>query len=236
MSPLAELRFGAVTIRLGGATLLGPIDMTLNSPGITVIMGPNGAGKSLFLAAAHGLPPDHSGRVTWDGTTAAQSRASRGFVFQSAPILRRSVAGNIALPLRAQGISRPERAAHIKRALDAARLATDPRKPAAALSGGERKRLDLARAIVLSPKVVMLDEPAANLDPASTAELEAVLQRLSAGGTKIILSTHDIAQARRLGADILFFDRGRLVEQTTTARFFENPKSEAAGRYLDGVL
>ncbi len=231
-----RLQFCNLTIGKNGRTLLGPVELDLASGGITIIMGPNGAGKSLFLSAAHGLLDYASGSVEWNGAAAHASRASRGFVFQSTPILRRSVAGNIALALHSSTLRRTERHARIANALTEARLGTDPRKPAAALSGGERKRLDLARAIVTDPKILLLDEPAANLDPASTKELEDILRRIAKGGTKILMSTHDIAQARRLADDILFFDGGQLVEQAETETFFEAPTSLAAQKFLKGEL
>ncbi len=216
--------------------LLGPVNVTVNTPGITVIMGPNGAGKSLFLSAAHGLLERHKGKVSWNGTPAASSRAERGFVFQSTPILRRSVAGNIAFPLKARNLSAGEKVERIKRALQEARLSGSARKPAAALSGGERKRLDLARAMVTNPQAVLLDEPAANLDPASTAEFEKLLRRISGQGVKILLATHDVAQARRLADDILFIADGKLVEQASAKEFFEAPGSQVAVNYLRGDL
>jgi tungstate transport system ATP-binding protein len=92
----AELIFDGVELRSGDTNLLGPVSLKLTGPGLTVIMGPNGAGKSLFLSAAHGLVTPDRGQVTWSGTRATASRASRGFVFQTTPVLRRSVAGNIA--------------------------------------------------------------------------------------------------------------------------------------------
>ena len=230
------LEVSALSFAAGGKALLGPVSTRVDDPGVTVIMGPNGAGKSLFLSALHGLLPGHGGTVAWNGAPAAGSRATRGFVFQNTPILRRSVAGNIALPLIARGVGRAERAERVARALAEARLDADPRKPAAALSGGERKRLDLARAIVTGPTAVLLDEPSANLDPASTGALEAVLARLSKNGIKIILSTHDIAQARRMADQILFFAGGQLVEQGPAAAFLDAPRSAAAARFLKGEL
>ncbi|NOX72298.1 MAG: ATP-binding cassette domain-containing protein [Alphaproteobacteria bacterium] len=231
-----HLQFSGLTIGKNGKSLLGPIDLDLTSSGITVIMGPNGAGKSLFLFAAHGLLDFSSGSVSWGGQPARKTRASRGFVFQSTPILRRSVAGNIALALHSSTLRRAERSERIANALTEARLGTDPRKPAAALSGGERKRLDLARAIVTDPRILLLDEPAANLDPASTKELEEILRRIAQNGTKILMSTHDIAQARRLADDILFFDNGQLVEQAGADDFFDAAKSIPAQKFLKGEL
>lgn len=230
------LIFSKVEVHARGHRLLGPISARVDTPGITVVMGPNGAGKSLFLSAAHGLLAGHSGKVTWDGVAASASRTDRGFVFQTTPILRRSVSGNIVFPLKARNLPAAEKAERVARALSEARLTDFARKPAAALSGGERKRLDLARAMVTSPDVLLLDEPAANLDPASTSELEKSLRRISDRGVKILISTHDVAQARRLAGDILFIADGALVEQASAAQFFQSPASSAAVKYLKGDL
>jgi len=230
------LIFDDVSLSANGNVLLGPVSARIDSPGITVVMGPNGAGKSLFLSAAHGLAEDARGAVTWDGVAATASRAARGFVFQDTPIMRRSVAGNIVFPLISRGVGRTERARLLRQALETARLSDLARKPAATLSGGERKRLALARAMVTEPVAILLDEPASNLDPATTAELEASLRRISRAGTKVILSTHDINQARRLASDILFFALGNLVEQGPAEAFFERPKSQVARKFLKGYL
>lgn len=230
------LHVEAAEIWAEGAVLLGPVSMTLNSPGITVIMGSNGAGKSLFLSMVHGLLKPRKGRVTWQGVAATETCATRGFVFQATPILRRSIAGNVAFPLQAQGIAKAKRAPMLAHALAEARLDADPKKPAAALSGGERRRLDLARAIVTNPSVILLDEPSANLDPATNAWLETTLRKLSLAGKKILLSTHDVAQARRLADDILFFDSGKMCEQASVSDFFSGPKHVAAQRFLSGAL
>jgi tungstate transport system ATP-binding protein len=231
-----DLIFDSVEVLADGEQVLGPVSMRLASVGITVIMGANGAGKSLFLTTAHGLVAPHRGRVIWNGIPADSSRKSRGFVFQNTPVLRRSVAGNVAFPLSARKMPAIEKATLVARALAEARLTSQAHQPAAALSGGELKRLALARAMVTDPAVILLDEPAANLDPATTKELEDSLRRISDAGTKVILSTHDIAQARRLAGDILFFDAGLLIEQASAAAFFANPISQAAQKYLKGEL
>lgn len=233
---VVRLHFTEVEIRANGTALLGPVSLVLETPGITVIMGANGAGKSLFLSAAHGLVTPNSGSIMWNGAAAESSRASRSFVFQSTPLLRRSVAANVAFPLKARLLSRTEKSQVLAAALAEARLGALARKPAATLSGGERKRMALARAMVTGPQVVLLDEPAANLDPASTKELEESLLQIKARGIKIILSTHDIAQARRLADDILFFDQGHLQEQSPAQDFFAAPTTSAAQKYLRGEL
>lgn len=230
------LTMEGVSITRGGAQLLGPLDCAVSAGGVTVLMGANGAGKSLFLRLAHGLTPPDAGRVLWAGRPVAEARGDQGFVFQAPPLMRRSVWGNVEFALKARGWSRPLRHARTAEALARMRLTDRADAPAAALSGGERQRMALARAWAPGPRVMMLDEPSANLDPASTGAIEALLRELVADGVKLILSTHDIGQARRLAEEVIFLDAGRLAEQAPAARFFAAPGSEAAQRYLAGAL
>ncbi len=233
---MSHLSISNAAVRLDGQTLLGPIDLDLATPGITVVMGPNGAGKSLFLRLLHGLLPAHGGSVLWDGVEAAASRATRGFVFQRPPVLRRSVLANLAYPLQAKGLSRKVALAQASDHLPVARLAGRGEEPAATLSGGEMQRMALARALVTGPKVVLLDEPSASLDPASTAALEAMIKEVASKGVKVILSTHDVAQARRLAKDILFIAEGKVTQQSDRDAFFDGATHPAVRAYLEGRL
>ncbi|MEM8789503.1 MAG: ATP-binding cassette domain-containing protein [Pseudomonadota bacterium] len=224
--------------RLGppAATLLGPLDLALHPTGITMVMGANGAGKSLFLRLAHGLAAPDAGSVTWNGQPARGTLRQRGFVFQHPPLMRRSVAANVAFPLQALGIGRADISRRVAAALARTRLTDRAHAPAAQLSGGERQRMALARALVTEPVALLLDEPAASLDPASTAALEDLIRATAGQGVKLLMSTHDIAQARRMADDILFLDRGRIIEMGAAKDFFEAPASQPAQRYLDGKL
>jgi len=231
-----KLRLTGAEFHAQGARLFGPVDLSLETSGITVILGANGAGKSLFLALAHGIILPTKGRVNWQDQPAAETRHTRGYVFQNTPILRRSVAGNIALPLAARRFTKEKKAQLLANALSMSKLQDQAHAPAATLSGGERQRLALARAMVTEPEVLFLDEPAANLDPAFAIDLEQSLRNISSGGTKILMATHDLPQAQRLADDVIFFERGQVVEQAPAAAFFKDAKSEAAQRYLGGQL
>ncbi|MEM8752144.1 MAG: ATP-binding cassette domain-containing protein [Pseudomonadota bacterium] len=231
------LRLEAAETRAEGERLLGPLTFRVDGAGPTAVLGPNGAGKSQFLRLIHGLIPPAAGRVTWgDGRTPEAARADQSFVFQAAPVLRRSVWANVEFPLIARGWPRAMRQARTAEALERARLAPKAAQPAASLSGGERQRMALARAWTTGPRVLLLDEPCASMDPASTAEFERFLGEIRDEGAKILIATHDLGQARRLAEDVLFFDRGRLAEQAPAGRFFGAPASVAARRYLAGEL
>ncbi len=228
---LAGLRFQA-----GGQTLLGPLDARIEVPGVSVILGANGAGKSLLLRLLHGLLPPAAGRVDWNGRTPAAARSRQAFVFQRPLLLRRSTLANVTFALALAGVPRRERRERALAALQAVGLAQLAERPARVLSGGEQQRVALARALAVAPAVVLLDEATANLDPAATAAVERVVERLRADGVKLVMATHDLAQARRLADEILFLDRGRLLEQAPAAIFFAGPRTSAARRFLAGEL
>jgi len=234
MEPFHQLQVEGLRIRRNGAHLLGPVDLQLTSRGITVVLGHNGAGKSLFIEACHGVISPNSGRILWNGIAARDTRRNRGFMSQTTPVLRRSVAANIAFPLVACGAARTQRKPRVQAMLDMANLPA--KAPAALLSGGERKRLALARAAVTAPPVLILDEPCAGLDPSATRTMETMIRQLSAAGTKILMVTQDIAQARRLGDDVLMFQAGKLATQETAAEFFAAHQPAEISDFLAGNL
>ena len=110
------------------------------------------------------------------------------------------------------------------------------RRPARRLSGGEQQRLALARALARDPAILFLDEPTASLDPAATKAIEDIVRTISARGVKVVMSTHDLGQARRLAGDVVLLHRGRLIEQAPAADFFAAPRTEEARRFIAGEL
>jgi tungstate transport system ATP-binding protein len=157
-------------------------------------------------------------------------------VFQRPVLLRRSVVANVEYALAAQGIGRAERRERARAALVAAKLEHLAERPARVLSGGEQQRLAVARALAIRPDVLLLDEPTANLDPASTLAIEELIGVAHREGTKIIFVTHDIGQAKRLADDVVFMHAGRVGEHIPADRFFSGPTYEPAKAYLAGRL
>jgi tungstate transport system ATP-binding protein len=157
-------------------------------------------------------------------------------VFQKPVLLRRSVAANIRYALSIRGVPRLARAARTAAALETAGLAGLADRPARVLSAGEQQRLAIARAMALGPDILFLDEPTANLDPAATLAIESLVTTAHDQGTKIVMVTHDVGQARRVADDVVFLDRGRLEERAPAAQFFTNPASARAAAYLEGRL
>lgn len=214
--------------------LLQRIDLDLRHNGISVIMGHNGAGKSLLLRCMHGLLQPTGGSILWNGKPADDQavRQKQAMVFQKPLMLNRSVKANIDYVLKLR--RKPLRLS--TQFLKSAGLDGKEKQPARSLSGGEQQRLAIARALATEPHVLFLDEPTANLDPTATLKIEALVAQVSQQSIKVIMVTHDIAQARRLADDVLFLHQGSLAEYTTAASFFDQPQSVAAQDYLSAYI
>ena len=225
-----------VSFEAGGQRLIDDLSLTLDALARTVVLGPNGAGKSLLLRLCHGLIRPTAGRIRWACDDPARLRREQAFVFQRPVLLRRSAAANIAYALAVAGVPRPERRRRVAAALEQVGLAHIAERPARVLSGGEQQRLALARAWALEPKVLFLDEPTANLDPAATRAIEAVIAAMGGDGVKIVMTTHDLGQARRHADRIVFLHQGRLIEHADAARFFARPGTPEARAFVAGEL
>ena len=221
---------------IGGKCLLDNITFHTDVGPRTVVLGPNGAGKSVLLRLCHGLLQPSGGIITWAGAAPAKVRDCQAMVFQRPVLLRRSTAANITYVLRLRGIPRRQRRTIMMELLKQAGLLPLATRSARVLSGGEQQRLALARAWALKPQVLFLDEPTASLDPAATQAVEALLDQIHHTGTKIIMTTHDLGQARRLADEVLFLHHGRLVEYAPARTFFSNPQSKEAATFLEGKL
>lgn len=229
------LRLDAVEVMRHGKRLVGPVTLELGASGLSVVLGPNGSGKTTLLRTMHGLERISAGRIDWAGG-AERARERQAFVFQSPIMMRRSVIDNVAYPLLLHGTQRA--AARAIAADWAARvgLANALERPAQVLSGGERQKLAIARALVRDPDIVFLDEPCANLDGAATREIETILLAARKRGTRIVMSTHDIGQARRLADDLIFIYGGRIHETGVRDAFLAAPQTPEARAFLNGDL
>ena len=225
-----------VCFAVRGRTIIADVTLEIGAGARTVILGPNGAGKSVLMRLCHGLLVPTSGRVVWRGSRNARRPREQAMVFQRPIMLRRSAIANVTYGLKLAGVSRRERELRGRDVLDAVGLSAVAERPARVLSGGEQQKLALARAWSLGPEVLFLDEPTANLDPGATRELETIVGQIHASGTKIVMTTHNLAQARRLGDEILFINGGRLIERAPVERFFSQPASAEAAAFLRDEL
>jgi tungstate transport system ATP-binding protein len=202
------------------------------------IIGPSGAGKSTLLRLLQGLERPAEGAIHVDGSPMPHPVpllfARRiTTVFQRPLMLDRTVRDNVLFGLRVRGRKDRSPAEPLMERLGLAHLAnTQARR----LSGGEVQRVALARAMAIEPDVLLLDEPAANLDPANVARVEAFIREAQARGTTIVLVTHNTHEARRLAHRTLLLIEGAVVETGPTLAFFESPTEARTRAFLAGEL
>ena len=228
---LRDLHFVA-----GGRAILAGISVRIDPGPATIILGANGAGKSVLMRLMHGLLRPTTGAVAWSAQDPERVRRGQAMVFQRPVMLRRSALGNILYALELARVPSAEREGIAMAALREVGIDDMAHRPARVLSGGEQQRLALARAWALHPEVLFLDEPTANLDPGATREIESVIKAFDASGTKIVMSTHNLGQARRLGDEVLFLHQGRLAEHSPVEKFFKQPSSDEAAAFIRGEL
>ncbi|RLJ59910.1 phosphate ABC transporter ATP-binding protein (PhoT family) [Litoreibacter meonggei] len=224
-----------VQVKRRGKAILGPINLDLGATGFTIVLGPNGAGKTTLLKVLHGVERVSGGTVHWS-VSDTEARQAQAYVFQSPIMLRRSVRENLAYPLRLLKLDKADIAMRVTDWAQRIGLGDALDRPAPRLSGGERQKLALGRALIRNPKVLFLDEPCANLDGRSTREIEALLLDAHTAGTRIIMTTHDLGQARRLASDVVFMLNGGLHEQGPASDFFVAAQTAEAQAFLNGDI
>ena len=229
------LRVSDIKINIKSKRLIGPINLQIEQNGITILLGANGSGKTTLLEALHGLRKLSAGKVEWaiSHTLAAKEQT---FVFQSPIMLRRTVSENLAFPLKVRQISKSVANAEVMMWAKKIGLEHKMRQQAVLLSGGEMQAIAVARALITKPKMLFLDEPTASLDGATKKTIEDILISASNDGTKIMMSTHDLGQAKRLAKDIIFLHNGIVETHCSKEKFLREPPSMAAKKFLAGDI
>ena len=256
---MSTLRLTGVGREAGGRALLREVSLTFRDGGINLLLGPNGAGKTTLLRVCALLDPPDTGTLRWTRgrgggggkklpaqkgrgkDTAGASAPGQGqvvtMVFQRPVLFNRTVRANLAYPLEVRGLRREVRAERIEEAMAVADLETLAHRAARTLSGGEAQRLALARAFVTRPELLLLDEPAANMDPASRWRIEEmVLEMQDRFGTTVVLTTHDLLQARKIGEAVFFIHQGKVTGPYRNTDFFHDPPTPEAAHFIAGVL
>ena len=217
------LEASALCVQRGTKLLLKEISAAIPVGKVTLILGHNGAGKTLLMQTLHGLITPTSGLVT------GPDIAVQKMVFQRPVMLRRTASQHF--DFLCPGVPEEKKMSWFKRASLIGRMQV----PARSLSGGEQQKLAIIGALASQPKVLFLDEPASNLDFEATAFVEEMITWSAKDGTTIVMVSHNRAQAERLADQILFMDKGRLMEQASAKQFFRSPHSEAGKNYLNFV-
>ncbi len=228
------LRVKDLNLTIDNQHLINKLNFELVDNSLTVLLGPNGAGKSLLLRLLNGLLTPSSGEILWSGIPLNESlRKKQAFVFQKSILLRRSVSENLNF---VQKLYKLSDASNKEEWLKKVHLYDKRNLPARILSVGEQQILSLIRALIINPQLILLDEPTSNIDPISTSIIENILFDAKEKGVKILFVTHDILQAQRIADEILFMDKGTIIEHNKVNLFFPTPKTKVAQNFISGKI
>ena len=232
---LVELRDAGV--RFGAVTALQAVNLALHRGERLALVGANGSGKTTLLRLLHGLVPVAPGGGERRVGEAAPGRLpSTTMLFQKPFLLSLSVRFNLHLGFWLHGVPRAEREARAQEALARVGLQGLERRSARELSGGQQQRPALARAWALKPDLLLLDEPTASLDPSAKREVENLIARIADDGVTVVMSTHNLGQAKRLATRVAYLEAGRLVVDLPVQRFFEEELPREAALFVKGEL
>ena len=222
----------------GAIKALNDINLEVMGGKTTTLIGVNGAGKTTLLRVIAGLEERDRGSISLgsEDMNGKKLRQIATLVFQKTVMFNRSVYGNLAYGLKIRGREDSEIKGKIGQELLAVGLDNFEKRKAKKASGGEQQRIALARAFLLNPRILLLDEPTANLDPNSTTMIERAITSRKKEDEIIIMATHNLAQAKRLADEIIHIHNGRIVERSRPDEFFENPRSEITRKFINGEL
>jgi tungstate transport system ATP-binding protein len=217
---------------------LNSVSLEMEGGKIIVFLGVNGAGKSTLMRILSGLENPDSGTILFNNqnTDAKILRHISTLVFQKTIMFTMNVYDNLAYGLKIRRVPKEEIARRIPEVLQAVRLSGFEKRRAKKLSGGEQQRIALARAFLLDPNVLFLDEPTANLDPNSATIIEKAIIGKKSSQRIIVMATHNLNQARRMADEIVHIHDGEIVEVAKPEDFFLNPKSEITRKFINGEL
>jgi tungstate transport system ATP-binding protein len=233
-----RLQLKSIEKSYGSVKALQDINLEIIGGKTIALLGINGAGKTTLLRILAGLEKQDKGSILFNGkrTNGKELRQIASLVFQRTAMFSRSVYDNLGYGLKIRGKKDEEIRGEISRALQAVGLRNFERRKAKKTSGGEQQRIALARAFLLNPSILLLDEPTANLDPNSAAIIERAIMDRSREEGIIILSTHNLSQAKRMADEVVHIYGGKIVEVGNSKDFFNNPNSEISRKFINGEL
>ena len=226
----ASLRLTDAAVCYGNVQALAAVNLTVHEGEFIALLGANGSGKTTLLRLLHGLC-EHSGT-----RELAVAAARQAMVFQKPFFVQTSVLKNVRLALKLAGVERAARLELARQALHRVGLDDLRLRSAFALSGGQQQRLALARAWAVKPQILFLDEPTASLDPYAKSEVEDLLSGFAGEGMTLVMSTHNLGQAKRLASRVVYLAAGAVQVDLPSAEFFDLSKPNSAHVFLDSEL
>ena len=233
-----NLELKSVKKKYGSVIAADSVSLSLVPGKIMVIVGVNGSGKTTLLRLLAGLEKPDDGSIFLDNSIMNPDELQQiaTLVFQKTAMFNRSVYSNLEFGLRIRGFEKEVIRKRIFGALRTVDLEGFQDRNAKKLSGGEQQRVALAMAFVLEPKILLLDEPTSNLDVNSAKIIEKVILERKNSGTFVLLSTHNLYQAKRLGDEIAHINGGKIIYQANSKDFFNKPKNGITERFIKGDI
>ena len=240
--PVIELRH--VDKHYGALHVLKDINLKIDRGEVLVVIGPSGSGKSTLCRTINRLETIDSGEILiegeplpQEGKELARTRAELGMVFQQFNLFaHKSILDNVTLgPIEVLGLSKDEAEKRAMSLLERVGVAEQAKKVPAQLSGGQQQRVAIARSLAMNPKAMLFDEPTSALDPEMINEVLDVMTELARGGMTMVVVTHEMNFARRVGDRVIFMADGAIVEEGTPDEFFDNPKTQRARDFLNSI-
>ncbi len=237
-----QFKLHNIVKRYGSRTVLDIDQLALQEGRIYTIMGPNGSGKSTLLRIVALLLINDEGelevlgeKISWQKEQLLQLRRQMSMVTQTAFMFQGSVNYNVAYGLKARKMKSRLIRQRVDEMLEMVAMSAYREADARTLSGGERQKVALARAMAVNPRVLFLDEPTSNIDMASAAEIEKYIRTVNQQqGTTIVLVTHNLFQARRLADEVLFMHEGHIIERGSAQSIFDDPRDPRTLAFLHG--
>ena len=230
--------------RYGSEEVLKGVSFEMLKGETKVVIGPSGTGKSTLLRCINRLTPADQGwvwledeEITHTRTNINRIRAQIGFVFQSFNLFSHLTAvGNVRIaPMKVKGMKKVEATGLAMNVLERVGLADKANAYPAELSGGQQQRVSIARALAMSPKLILFDEPTSALDPELIGEVLEVMIALASEGMTMLVVTHEMGFARAVADEIIFMEHGVVVEYGPPAQMFTNPQHKRTGEFLNKI-
>ena len=227
---ILPLKINNLNYSVNGNNILKNINIVCEEPGITIIAGNNGSGKSTLLKLLHGLIDTEEEKITWNNDNNIKIKKYQSMVFQNPILLNRTVRENLEYIMKSNNKDRKNSAEEVIGKMNIKNIAHISAKY---ISGGERQKVAIAMAIIRDPKIIFLDEPTSQLDPVYKNEIEHIISSLSNDGVKIFMTTHDISQIKRIGKEIIFIEKGKVLFQNKVKYFFNDKHCELIEKYIN---
>ena len=227
---ILPLKINDLNYSVNGNNILKEINIVCEEPSITIIAGNNGSGKSTLLKILHGLIDIKKETITWNNYNNVKIKKYQSMVFQNPILFNRTVRENLEYIVQSNNKNKKDSAEEVITRLNIKNIEHISAKY---ISGGERQKVAIAMAIIRDPKIIFLDEPTSQLDPVYKNEIEHIISSLSNDGVKVFMTTHDISQIKRIGKEIIFIEKGKVLYQNKVKNFFNDKHCKLIEKYIN---